>query len=266
MLFEVVWAIQRTPRGEVLKCFHERLLITGSHQLVVAGFFRPVQKLYFCGMATLHSFTFNPFYENTYIVFDDSRECVIIDPGCLLAEEQEELKSFIVINHLKPVRLLNTHCHVDHVFGNRFVADTWQLGLEFHALDLPVLDSFPQVTKMYGFPGDEQPKPARFIESGETIAFGNTALQVIFAPGHSPGHVCFYCAEAHFLVGGDVLFRGSVGRTDLPGGDADTLLNSIRTQLFTLPENVVVHPGHGPETTIGEEKRSNPFAGEAAFR
>lgn len=214
-------------------------------------------------MIHIETFTFNPFYENTYVLSDTTKSCIIIDPGCFNSEEQHELKAYIDTHSLHPIRLLNTHCHVDHVFGNRFVADTWKLGLEIHPADIPVLQSFPQVSRMYGFPGDEQPEPSHFLEDGEIIRLGNYELQVIFAPGHAPGHVCFYCASENFLIGGDVLFRNSVGRTDLPGGDSTVLLSSIRNRLFTLPENVTVYAGHGPTTTIGYEKQNNPFAGLA---
>ena len=210
-------------------------------------------------MLTIHTFTFNPFSENSYILADETRECVIIDPGCHTTAEEQELTEFVQNAGLKPVRLLNTHCHVDHVFGNQFVADQWKLGLEIHEKDVPILNSFPAVCKMYGFPGGPQPEPSRFMEEREVIRFGNTELLVLFTPGHSPGSVCFYNEKNSLVIGGDVLFQGSIGRTDLPGGDYDTLENSIRTQLYTLPENVKVYPGHGPATTIGFEKRNNGF-------
>jgi glyoxylase-like metal-dependent hydrolase (beta-lactamase superfamily II) len=130
-----------------------------------------------------------------------------------------------------------------------------------HRLDLPVLQSFPQVSRMYGISGDEQPEPSCFLEDGESIHFGKSELRVIFAPGHAPGHICLYCYEQNFLIGGDVLFKNSVGRTDLPGGNATVLFNSIRNRLFTLPHTTVVYPGHGPTTTIGYEKQNNPYLG-----
>lgn len=210
-------------------------------------------------MITIKSFTFNPFYENSYILSDETGECVIIDPGCHISEEEQELMQYISNNALKPVKLLNTHCHVDHVFGNQFVADTWKLGLEMHKKDVPILESFATVCQMYGFPGGPQPEPAHFFEDGDTIKFGNTTLHILFTPGHSPGSVCFYNKEQDFVIGGDVLFQNSIGRTDLPGGDFDALANSIRTKLYVLPDAVTVYPGHGPATTIGYEKRNNSF-------
>jgi glyoxylase-like metal-dependent hydrolase (beta-lactamase superfamily II) len=211
-------------------------------------------------MTQVQTFEFNPFAENTYVVFDATGECVIFDPGCYDNEEREQLKIFIEAKKLRPVRLINTHCHLDHVFGNAFVARTWNLGLEIHAGELPVLQRFPQTCQMYGIPFVEaSPMPARFIEVGEMIEFGNTRLKTLFTPGHSPASISFYCQKEGFVIAGDVLFYESIGRTDLPGGDMDTLLQSIRNQLFTLPDETLVYPGHGPTTTIRHEKEYNPF-------
>lgn len=205
-------------------------------------------------------FTFNPFQENTYVLYDETKECIIIDPGCFEAKEKETLKGFIEEGGLKPVRLINTHCHIDHVFGNHFVHAYWGLGLEIHKGELPVLEAVPAVSQFYGIPaGDPSPQPARFIEADEEIAFGNTTLRALFTPGHSPASLSFYCEESGFVIAGDVLFRESIGRTDLPGGNFDTLIRSIREKLLGLDEQVVVYPGHGPSTTIGHEKQFNPF-------
>jgi hydroxyacylglutathione hydrolase len=211
-------------------------------------------------MASVVSFTFNPFQENTYVVFDDTNECIIVDPGCYDQTEQARLKNYINNHNLKPVRLINTHCHIDHVFGNRFVADTWNLGLEIHEGEVPVLESCPQVAMFYGvsYP-DPSPMPERFIKEGDTITFGQTELKALFTPGHSPASLSFYCAKDQFILAGDVLFYQSIGRTDLPGGDYDTLISSIKEKYFPLGDEVVVYSGHGPETTVGAERRSNPF-------
>lgn len=214
-----------------------------------------------CSMVTIKIFPFNPFQENTYVLSDETGECIIIDPGCYVSGEEQELKAYIDNNGLRPVKLLNTHCHVDHVFGNLFVAQTWNLGLEMHRDDLPVLASFPKVCQMYGFPGGPQPEPVAFLEEGIPVKFGNTTLDVFFTPGHAPGHVVFYHPAEKFVIGGDVLFQGSIGRTDLPGGDFPTLERSIREKLYVLPDDVKVYPGHGPATTIGFEKKNNPFVG-----
>ena len=203
--------------------------------------------------------TFNPFQENTYLLHDETKECVVVDPGCYDKREQEELKKYIADKGLKVVRLLNTHCHIDHVLGNKFVADTYGVELEIHPEDEQTLRSVPAYAPVYGFPMYAEQLPARYLKEGENVTFGNTELEVIFTPGHAPGHVVFYHKEDKTVIGGDVLFQGSIGRTDLPGGDFDTLIQSIKSKLFTLPDDVTVYPGHGPETTIGYEKKYNPF-------
>lgn len=203
--------------------------------------------------------TFNPLQENTYLLHDDTRECVVIDPGCYEKEEREQLKQYIAENELKVVRLLNTHCHIDHVLGNKFVADTYNVGLEIHPQDEQTLRAVPAYAPAYGFPQYGEVLPTAFLEEGDRVMFGNTELQVFFTPGHAPGHIVFYNGPAKICIGGDVLFQGSIGRTDLPGGDFDTLITSIREKMFALPDDVTVFPGHGPETTIGHEKRHNPF-------
>lgn len=211
-------------------------------------------------MTTVATLTFNPFQENTYIVYDDTRECVIVDPGCWDKREKEELQRFIEERGLKPVRLLNTHCHIDHVFGNRFVADTWGLELEIHRGELPILESAPATAAYFSVPHyDPSPEPGRFIEEGEELRFGNTVLKALFTPGHSPASISFFCEKERFLLAGDVLFWQSIGRTDLPGGDYDTLIASIETELLPLGDDVTVYPGHGPSTSIGYEREYNPF-------
>lgn len=211
-------------------------------------------------MTQIQAFEFNPFGENTYVVWDETGECVLFDPGCYTQSERDTLRQFIEENNLRPVRLINTHCHLDHVFGNAFVVKTWGIGLEIHEAELPVLSSFEKVCQMYGVPfEDSQPMPVNFLEAGETLNFGNTKLKVLYTPGHSPASLSFYCEEAGFVVAGDVLFLESIGRTDLPGGNFETLLQSIRSQLFTLPDETLVYPGHGPATTVRHEKEYNPF-------
>ncbi len=206
--------------------------------------------------------TFNPFQENTYIVYDETGECIIFDPGCYSAEERAAFKAIIEKQELTPVRLINTHCHIDHVFGNQFIMDTYGLELEMHEGEVPVLKAAPQSASMFGLPlpsGNFTGEPGRFIEPGEKITFGNTSLKALFTPGHSPASLSFFCENDRFLIAGDVLFMGSIGRTDLPGGDFDTLIRSIRNELMPLGEDVTVYPGHGPETNIGYEKQHNPF-------
>ncbi|MFD2248499.1 MBL fold metallo-hydrolase [Pontibacter ruber] len=203
--------------------------------------------------------TFNPFQENTYLLHDDTKECVVVDPGCYEPHEQKQLQNYIEKEGLKVVKLLNTHCHVDHVLGNKFVADTYKVGLEIHKEDEQTLRSVSVYAPTYGFHKYDAAEPAAYLKEEETVRFGNTELKILFTPGHAPGHVVFYNEQEKVCIGGDVLFQGSIGRTDLPGGDFDTLIQSIKTKLFTLPDEVTVYPGHGPETTIGYEKKYNPF-------
>ncbi len=211
-------------------------------------------------MTKVATFTFNPFQENTYLVYDQTKECAIIDPGCYNEREKEILRNFIEQNQLHPVRLINTHCHIDHVFGNAFVADTYKLGLEIHEGEQIVLDTVAQVAAMYGIPYREpSPAPVRYIAVGESITFGETTLTTLFTPGHSPASISFYCKTANFVIAGDVLFQNSIGRYDLPGGNFDTLMQSIIHQLLTLDDQTVVYSGHGPSTAIGTEKKFNPF-------
>lgn len=211
-------------------------------------------------MAVVSKLTFNPFQENTFIVSDDTGECIIFDPGCYTSKERQELKDFISDEGLTPVRLINTHCHLDHIFGNAFVAETYGLELEIHRGELPVLESVPQVCQLYGIQLPQpSPAPGRFIEAGDSILFGNTSLKTLFTPGHSPASLSFYCEADRFIIAGDVLFYQSIGRTDLPGGDMATLLGSIKDEFFPLGDDIAVHPGHGPDTSIGYERKHNSF-------
>jgi hydroxyacylglutathione hydrolase len=215
-------------------------------------------------MLKIKVFTFSPIQENTYVVYNEKNDSMIIDPGCYFNEEQQELKDFIDKSGLLPKWLVNTHCHLDHVFGNKFVAETWNLTLHLHPLEERMLQLAPASGLMYDMPFDNYAGKFTFLNDGEKIALGDDKLEIIHAPGHSPGSICFYCREQKFIIGGDVLFNGSIGRTDLPMGDHQTLLNSIKQKLFVLPDDVVVYSGHGPETTIGNEKKHNPFVGENA--
>ena len=212
----------------------------------------------------IHSFAFNPFQENTYVLFDDSKECVIIDPGCFDNQEESKIVSFIENNELKPVFLLNTHCHIDHVLGNDFIMKKYNLDLYAHENEKAVLKSCEVVGPSYGFHNYKTSSITKEINESEVIQFGHTKLEILFLPGHSPGHVAFIHHETKSVIGGDVLFKHSIGRTDLPGGNHETLIKSIREKLFLLPDDYVVYPGHGPETILGDEKLYNPFVGEKA--
>jgi hydroxyacylglutathione hydrolase len=208
---------------------------------------------------TLRTIVFNPFQENTIVAYDDTREAVVIDPGCYEPEEKKELDDFISSQKLVVKYLLNTHCHIDHVLGNDYVKDKYKVKLLMHASDEPVLRSVKSYAPNYGFNNYREALPDQFLKEGDTVQFGNTTLSVLFLPGHSPGHIGFYNHEQKIIISGDVLFERSIGRTDLPGGNFDTLIDSIHRKLFTLPDDVVVYPGHGRTTTVGEEKVSNPF-------
>lgn len=210
-------------------------------------------------MLTIHHFTFSPVEENTYIVYNEDKQAIIFDPGCYSIEEKNTLAGFIKKEGLQPVQLINTHCHLDHVFGNKWVAETYSLELYIHPDEEVILRHQPQYGQMWGLPFDNYNGPLHWLNEDDVVKLGMDELQVILAPGHSPGSLCFYNKEGKFIIGGDVLFRGSIGRTDLPGGDHESLLKSIREKLFVLPEDVTVYPGHGPSTTIGYEKENNPF-------
>jgi hydroxyacylglutathione hydrolase len=210
-------------------------------------------------MLTVQTFTFNPVQENTYLVYNEKGDCCIIDPGCYFASEEQQLAQFVEANGLRPVLLLNTHCHLDHIFGNRYVAQKWGLELHLHRLEVPVLERGPASGQLWQLPFENYDGPHHYFDEGDILHLGDDELHVLFTPGHSPGHVAFYVPKQHLLLSGDVLFNGSVGRTDLPGGDFTILEESIRTKLYTLPEDVIVYPGHGETTTIGDERRGNPF-------
>ena len=210
-------------------------------------------------MLTVKTFTFNPVQENTYVLYNEKKECCIIDPGCYFSEERDRLKTDIEKTGLKPDLLLNTHCHLDHIFGNKFVHETWGLDLHIHEKEKIVLANGPASGLRFQLPFENYEGPLIYIKEGENIKLGNDELEVFFTPGHSPGSVSFYHEAGGFVIGGDVLFNGSIGRTDLPGGDYDTLVNSIQTKFFTLPDDTKVYSGHGPVTTVGFEKMNNPF-------
>ena len=210
-------------------------------------------------MLTVQSLLFSPVQENTYLVYNEKGETLIIDPGCYFPEERSVLKEKINTKGLKPMMLVNTHCHLDHVFGNKFVYETWGLELHFHAAEQKVFDYAPTAGDLWDLPFQNYSGPIHHIKEGTKINVGEDELEILFTPGHSPGSISFYSAVGGWVISGDVLFRESVGRTDLPGSDFLTLEKSIRTQLYTLPNATHVYSGHGMPTTIGYEKQNNPF-------
>jgi hydroxyacylglutathione hydrolase len=207
----------------------------------------------------IQSFTFSPIQENTYILYNEHKQCAIIDPGCYDDSERERLSAFIQANGLKPELLINTHCHLDHVFGNKYVAEKYGLTLQIHPNEKLVLEFAATAGLMYNLPFDSYTGELVYLAENDVVKLGDDALQVLFTPGHSPGSISFYSAAQHFIISGDVLFSNSIGRTDLPGGDTATLIKSIKEKLLTLPDQVTVYSGHGPATTIGREKRGNPY-------
>lgn len=204
-------------------------------------------------------FVFNPINVNTFLLADKSGVCAILDCGCYDEKEFSQLVKFIESKNLKPVLLLNTHCHLDHIFGNKLVLEKYNLKTYSGEGDEMNRIRSLQHSSMFGLIMDEPPEPAGFIQDKEIITFGTTELLALHVPGHSPGSYAFYSEKNNVVFTGDALFAGSIGRTDLLGGDYDTLINSIKSKLFVLPSSTVVYPGHGRETTIEEELKSNPF-------
>jgi glyoxylase-like metal-dependent hydrolase (beta-lactamase superfamily II) len=210
-------------------------------------------------MITICDFVFGPFQENTYVLYDETRECVVIDPGNNTASEDKKLSDFISENNLIVKRLILTHGHIDHINGNKYVFDTYGLLPEVHQSDMYFIEKHVASATMYGLPAQQSPMPKTYLKEGDVIEFGNSKLQTIHTPGHSPGSITFYNVEQKFMIAGDVLFYGSIGRTDLPMGNMNDLISSIKNKLFALGDEMKVYNGHGQSTTIGFEKLHNPF-------
>ena len=210
-------------------------------------------------MIRIKKFTFNPFQENSYVLINDKNECIVVDPGCFNANEENELSNYIEVEGLTPIYLINTHFHIDHVLGNSFVAEKYNIPVTaFNSeIDMPAMAE--RSAELYGITYKSSPKPTHFLAEGDTIDFGSSQLKVLFVRGHSPDHIVLVCEAEDFMIGGDVLFKGSIGRTDLPGGNHHDLIDNIESKIFTLKESIKVFSGHGPETTIGVEKNTNPF-------
>lgn len=210
-------------------------------------------------MIHVEAFSLNPLQENTYLLWNEKRNTIIIDPGCYFTAEEETLQNFIESKNLTPVQLINTHCHIDHVFGLKWVAIKYSLELYIHRKEEQVLQFAPVTGMMWGLSVDLYKGPFHFLEHGDVINLNDDKLKVLLTPGHSPGSICLYSSAQNFVIGGDVLFLESIGRTDLPGGNHQQLLESIKEQLFVLHDETIVYPGHGLQTTIGHEKKYNPF-------
>jgi glyoxylase-like metal-dependent hydrolase (beta-lactamase superfamily II) len=210
-------------------------------------------------MLKIEKFVVNPLQENTFVLSDETRACIFIDPGFYFDVEQEEIIDYVKDNKLKPVKITNTHCHFDHIMGVEFIRGQYKIPFYAHPDDAFWVEQAVFQGKMFGFEMEPVQAPDYFFQENEPLKFGNTEFQVIHVPGHSPGHVVFYSEKEGVLIGGDVLFHGSIGRTDLPGGNYETLIAGIKEKLFRLPDETKVYCGHGPETTLGFEKASNPF-------
>ncbi len=210
-------------------------------------------------MITIKTFVFNPFQVNMYLLYDETKECVIVDAACMSDDEERRIVKFISSNNLKPVHLISTHPHIDHVAGNKFIYENYKIPLTVHKDSLPVLRGVKGYAAAFGLDDLEYVDPGNFINDGDIIKFGNSELKTFYTPGHADGSICLYSEKDNFIIVGDVLFNGGIGRTDLPTGNFNILIKSIKTKLFVLPENTVVYPGHGNSTTIGYEKEHNPF-------
>jgi hydroxyacylglutathione hydrolase len=210
-------------------------------------------------MISVQKFIVNPLRENSYVLYDASGECVIVDAGFYYEDETEEVSGFIESRNLVPVQLINTHCHFDHLMGVEVIREKYKVPFSCHEEDSFLIKRAAQQAEMFGF-SIPPVKPAdSYLAEGEVLRFGNSELQVIHVPGHSPGHVVFYSGKDKILIAGDVLFYGSIGRTDLPGGSYAQLVENIKNKLLVLPPDVKVYSGHGQETNIGFEKQYNPF-------
>lgn len=210
-------------------------------------------------MITVKTFVFNPFQVNTYLLYDETMECLIIDAACIGTDEEKILVKYIASNNLKPLQLISTHPHIDHVAGNKFVCETYKIPFTIHKDSLQILRGVKGHAAAFGFDEIEYVEPAIFINEGDTVCFGKSELKVLYTPGHSNGSICMYSEKDNFVIVGDVLFNEGIGRTDFPTGNHALLISSIKNKLFVLPDCILVYPGHGPTTTIGYEKENNPF-------
>jgi glyoxylase-like metal-dependent hydrolase (beta-lactamase superfamily II) len=207
----------------------------------------------------VNRFVFNSFGVNTYILADNTGKCLVVDPACQYAGEESELLDFITENHLEPIGMVNTHFHIDHIVGNSLVCKTYNLRPQCHKSCKMLWETAAEFGAVFGIKIENLIIPTDFLSEGDQISFGNSSVEVRYTPGHADGSICLVNHAERYVIAGDVLFRDSIGRTDLPTGNFDVLYESITTKLFTLPDDFIVYPGHGPETSIGYEKINNPF-------
>jgi len=210
-------------------------------------------------MITLKTLIFNSFQVNMYLLYDETKECIIVDASCVSKQEKAKLTTFISDNQLKPVQLVITHPHIDHVAGMKYICDYYKIPLTIHKEAVSLLKGMPNYANLFGFNEYENVEPSNWVTDEETIQFGHAEIKIIYTPGHADGSICLYAKEEGFVISGDVLFYESIGRSDLPTGNSNTLITNIKNKLLVLPENTIIYPGHGPSTTIGNEKRNNPY-------
>ena len=211
-------------------------------------------------MVKINKFVFNPFSENTYLVVNEiSGQVLIIDPGCSNKKEENNLKEFIYGNKLKPELIINTHCHIDHIIGNAFVKDEFKIDLLSPEEDVFLINTMEDQAALFGLKIKKSPYPDKYLTENTILSFGGVEIKLLHTPGHSPGGYCIYFPEDKICITGDTLFKETIGRTDLYKGDYNTLILSIRDKLFLLPDEVIIYPGHGEESTIGYEKKHNQF-------
>lgn len=210
-------------------------------------------------MITIKTFIFNPFQENTYVLSDNTNNCIIIDAGVSSDYEEQVFSDYLKKNKLVPQALYNTHCHVDHVLGCNRIKEAYKIPFYAHESEKALIDSAKSFAEFFGMSVEQPPHPDHTISEEDKIRFGESELDIFHVPGHSPGSLVFYNEENRLAITGDVLFKGSIGRTDLPGGNYTELINGIKSELMTLPKDTVLYPGHGPTSTIGNEYDTNPF-------
>jgi glyoxylase-like metal-dependent hydrolase (beta-lactamase superfamily II) len=216
-------------------------------------------------MIRVKKFVVNPLQENSYLLYDDTGCCLIVDAGFYYQEEKEELLIFIHENRLTPVSLINTHCHFDHVLGVEYLRKKLKIPFACHKEERFWLQRASQQSLMFGIEMENISEADCFVSEGEKVRFGDSEVEILHIPGHSPGHIVLYSPKEQFLIAGDVLFAGSIGRSDLPGGNYLNLIRNIKEKLMILPGETLVYSGHGPDSSIGNEKINNPFLNEAGM-